>query len=78
METLISVHIGDIHFGAFDSEVLYNELKQECLNKLKKLPRIDLIIIDGDFFHKELSFNDMHTFYVLKFWNKLVKIARRK
>ena len=78
METLISVHIGDIHFGAFDSEVLYNELKQECLNKLKKLPRIDLIIIDGDFFHKELSFNDMHTFYALKFWNKLVKIARRK
>ena len=43
--TLTEVHISDIHFGAFDPKVQYNILKEQFLDKINQLPRIDLISI---------------------------------
>lgn len=77
-KALINVHIGDIHFGAFDSSVLYDELNSEFLKVIKKLPRIDILTINGDLFDHELSMNSNHAFYVLKFLDKLFKISRNK
>lgn len=75
---LISVHIGDIHFGALDAEQLYSELKSEFLNRLKKLPRIDFISINGDLYNHILSLNDSNTYYSFKWWDELKKIAKKK
>ena len=75
---LIHVAISDIHFGALDAERLYEELKKEFLNKLKKLPRIDLITINGDLYHRIISLNDLDAYYSFKFWDKLKKISKKK
>lgn len=77
-KVMISVHIADIHFGAIEPDRLYEELKIEFLNKIKKLPRIDLLIIDGDLFDKDLSFNSDNVYYLLKFWDKLIKTCKKK
>ena len=63
-KALIMVHIGDIHFGAFDSERLYKELKYEFIKKIKRLPRIDLLSINGDLFDRDLSMNTNHAYYL--------------
>lgn len=76
-KVLISVHIADIHFGALEPDRLYEELKKEFLNKIKKLPRVDLVIIDGDLFDHDLSFNSDNVYYLLKFWDKLKKTCKK-
>ena len=76
-KALIMVHIGDIHFGAFDSERLYKELKYEFIKKIKRLPRIDLLSINGDLFDRDLSMNTNHAYYLMRFLDDLYKLARK-
>lgn len=75
-KVIISAHISDIHFGAIEPKRLYKELKIQFLRVLKKMPRIDLITINGDLFHKELSYNSSHIKYLNKFLNELYDISR--
>lgn len=70
--------ISDIHFGAFDAEVLFNELNEEFINRLKEMEYIDLIVIDGDYFDTKLNMNSKHAKYSMKLFSKLYKIATKK
>ncbi|WP_304576804.1 metallophosphoesterase [Romboutsia ilealis] len=70
--------ISDIHFGAFDAEVLFNELKEEFIEKLKEMEYIDLIVIDGDYFDTKLNMNSKHAKYSMRLFSMIVKIAVKK
>lgn len=76
--SFVASHTSDIHFGAFDGEQLYKELKANMLNKLAKLPVLDVIFIQGDTYHYDLSLNSKHAMYSFKYFDKLFKIARKK
>lgn len=77
-KALIIVHISDLHFGAFDSSELFNELQFEFFDKLEKLPRIDMICVNGDLYDHELSLNSNHVYFSFKFIDKLYSIAKKK
>lgn len=54
--TLIEAHIADIHFGALDPEYQYKLLREQFIEKLLKLPVLDILCIDGDMYdHKNMS-----------------------
>lgn len=77
--SFLTAHISDIHFGAFDSEVLYNELKVVFINEtLKKLPLLDVIFFQGDVFHYELSLNGKHAWSAFKFFEDVKKVIKKK
>lgn len=77
-DSFVAAHVGDIHFGAFDAEQLYRELKKNMIDKLEKLPVLDVIFIQGDLYHYELSLNSKHALYSFKYFDKLIKIAKKK
>lgn len=72
------VVISDIHFGAFDAEVLFNELKEEFIAKLEEMEYIDLIVIDGDYFDTKLNMNSKHAKYSMRLFSLLYKVAVKK
>lgn len=75
---IVAAHISDIHFGAFDSDDLIDELKYYFLRQLKKMPKLDVIFIQGDLYHYELSLNSRAALNSFKFINKLQEIAYEK
>ena len=50
--------ISDIHFGAFEPEILQNELYEIFIKYLESLKKIDFIIIDGDYFDHKIYLNE--------------------
>ena len=72
---LCSVHMSDVHFGAMNPKVLYKNLKSDFFDKCKKLPKIDVIFIQGDFYDHDISLNSKHALYALKTIEKIVKLA---
>lgn len=77
-DSFVAAHAGDIHFGAFEAEQLYRELKKNMIDKLEKLPVLDVIFIEGDLYHYELSLNSKHALYSFKYFDKLIKVAKKK
>lgn len=75
---LIQVHIADIHFGAFDPKTQYQILCEQFLTPISQLPKLDVIVIDGDLFdHKVMSNSDV-AMYATMFVDQLVNLARSK
>lgn len=70
--------ISDIHFGAFDAEVLFNELKEGFLKPLKKKKELDLVVITGDYYDKKISHNSKHARYSTLFFTSLISICMDK
>lgn len=69
---LISAHIADIHFGAFDPKTQFDILVEQFIFCIKDLP-LDLVTIDGDLFdHKTMSNSDM-VLYATKFIDLLIR-----
>lgn len=78
-DSFLAAHISDIHVGAFDSEILYNEFKTVVINDtIKRLPFLDVIFIQGDFYHYELSLNGKHAWYSFKIFDDLKKAIKKK
>ena len=78
LRCIVSAHISDVHFGAFDSDELLKELKYQFLNKLRHLPQLDVIYIQGDLYHYELSLNSKHARNSFTFLDLLLQIAYEK
>lgn len=75
---LIQVHIADIHFGAFDPKTQYQILCEQFLTPISQLPKLDVIVIDGDLFdHKVMSNSDV-AMYATMFVDQLVNLSRSK
>lgn len=75
-----SVHIADLHFGAFNPKLQFDLLTEQFLNVLSNpnFPNIDLISINGDLFDHKLMGNSNAIYYASVFIDELVKIARMK
>ena len=57
--TIIEVHIADCHIGAFEPLKQYQFLKEQFLDQIVQLPKIDIVSVDGDLFdHKVMSNSD--------------------
>lgn len=76
--TLIQAHIADLHFGAFNPQQQFNILKEQVLSKLWLIPKLDIIVIDGDIFDHKVMSNSDATMYACSFVDQLVNIARAK
>lgn len=76
--TLIEIHIADIHFGAFEPKIQYQILCEQFFAKIDPLPKIDVVVVDGDLFdHKVMSNSDV-AMYATMFVDQLVDLCRRK
>lgn len=75
---LISVHIADLHFAAFNPREQYQILHNQFIEKIIQYPRIDIISIDGDIFDRKLMGNSDGICYASIFLDELVNIARMK
>lgn len=75
---LNSVHIADLHFGAFDAIKQYQILKEQLLVPISQIPKLDIIAIDGDTFDHKVMSNSDASMYACMFVNDLVNIARVK
>lgn len=75
-----SVHIADIHFGAFNPQLQFELLSNQFLKILQdpSFPDIDLISVNGDIFDHKLMGNSDSIYYASVFVDELVKIARTK
>ena len=78
MSVIVAAHISDIHFGAFDTDILLKELKHYFLKYLKKMPKLDVVFIQGDLYDHEISLNSKAAFNSFKFANKLEEILYEK
>lgn len=75
---LNEVHISDIHFGAFDPKKQYEILKEQFLDKIRCIPKIDIISVDGDIFDRKFMSNSDASMYACIFIEDLVSICREK
>ena len=76
--TLISAHISDLHFGAMDPKRQYDFLKDQFIDKLINLPRLDLICINGDLFDRKFMTNSDVVMYTSMFIADIINICRIK
>lgn len=74
---VIAAHIADLHFAAFDPKEQYEILKEQFLPVIDKLPRLDIISIDGDIYEHKLMGNSDGLYYASIFVDDVVKIAMR-
>ena len=78
IKPLIEIHIADLHFNAFDPKMQYEILTQQFTSLLYKLPKIDIICINGDLFDKKMMSNSDGVMYCSLFINDLVNLCRIK
>ena len=76
--TLIQVHIADLHFGAFDPKKQYEILCNQLLSKISLLPKLDVIVIDGDIFDHKVMSNSDAAMYACRFVSDLIRLAEIK
>ena len=76
--TLISAHISDLHFGAMNPKRQYDFLKDQFIDKLINLPRLDLICINGDLFDRKFMTNSDVVMYASMFIADIINICRMK
>lgn len=75
---LIEIHLADLHFGAIDPKTQYNIYKEQILDEIEKLPKIDIISINGDFWHRKYMSNSDPILYGTLFFAQLRSIAIKK
>ena len=57
--TLITAHVSDLHFPVMDPYKQYSILEDQFLQKIEKMPRLDLVCVNGDLFdHKVQTSSD--------------------
>ena len=78
MSVIVAAHIGDIHFGAFDTDILLRELKHKFIKPMKKMPKLDVIFIEGDLYNHELSLNSKGAYNSFKFKEMLEEVAYKQ
>lgn len=75
---LNQVHISDLHFGAFDPKTQYTILKEQFLDQIIQIQKLDVIAVDGDLFDHKVMSNSDASMYACILINNLVDIARAK
>lgn len=76
--TLITAHISDLHFPAMNPQRQYEILEDQFVAKLREMPRLDLICINGDIFDHRVQANSDAVLYATMFISHLVEISKEK
>lgn len=76
--TIIAAHISDLHFPTFDPMRQYQILEDQFISKIEKMPRLDLICINGDIFDHKVQLSSDATLYASMFIARLVEICKVK
>ena len=75
-DAFIVVSIGDVHWGAHNPTLLYNEMNNIFLKEVKEAAStIDLITIDGDYFDKQLAGADQSYLVAFRFFYNLYSVC---
>jgi hypothetical protein len=75
---LIIASIADIHMGVIDPKTQYDILKEQYLNIISELPKLDIIAIDGDLYDHKIMANSAAAMYGSLLISDIVNIARIK
>ena len=76
--TLITAHISDLHFGAYEPRRQYEILKDQFINKIQSIPRLDLVCIDGDLFDRKFMTNSDVVMYASMLIADIVEVCKQK
>lgn len=74
----IIVSTADLHFGSIDPKVTYQILKEQFIDKIKILPRIDIIAIAGDIWERKYMANSDPIVYGTLFMGEIMQLAKEK
>lgn len=74
----VEAHIADIHFGAMNPQIQYKILKEQFLNKISNLNKLDIVSINGDIFHHKFMANSDAVMYACYFIENLINICKNK
>lgn len=74
----VIVNIADIHFGSIDPKTTYQILKEQFINKIGLLPKVDIIAVAGDIFERKYMANTDPITYATLFMGDLMQVAKEK
>jgi hypothetical protein len=74
----IEAHIADIHFGAMEPNIQYNILKEQFIDKLAKMPVLDIVSINGDIFDHKFMASSPAIMVAQYFIKELIAICTMK
>lgn len=77
-QTYAGAITADIHWGAMDAKIMFNELVEGFLKDIQNLAVLDYVIIAGDYFDSKLSMNSQAAKYGIRFLQLLVKVCIEK
>lgn len=70
--------ISDIHVGAFDISRLYTEYTNMFIDYIRRLDKLDFVIIAGDFFDHKFYLNDKKSVMAYKMLTDLFEVCKPK
>ena len=74
----VIVSTADLHFGSIDPKVTYQILKEQFINKIILLPRVDIIVIAGDIWERKYMANSDPIVYGTLFMGEVMQVAKDK
>lgn len=69
--------IGDFHWDALDAVKQYAE-SQWILKFIERIPKLDLVVIAGDYFDNKILLNSRSSIYSIRWMGELVRICKAK
>ena len=72
----VIVSTADLHFGYIDPKITYQILKEQFIDKIKLLPKLDIIVIAGDIFERKYMANSDPITYGTLFMGEVMQIAK--
>lgn len=74
----VIVNTADIHFGAIDPKVTYQILKEQLIDEIRYLPKLDIIVIAGDIWERKYMANSDPIVYATLFMGEIMQLAKQK
>ena len=74
----VIVSTADLHFGSIDPKVTYQILKEQFIDKIKLLPKLDIIVIAGDIWERKYMANSDPIVYATLFMGEIMQVAKHK
>ena len=78
MPKYIGAVISDIHVGAFNVDRLHEELKVLFLDRLYDIPKLDFLVVCGDFFDHKFFLNDKEASVGYIILKEIVELCKEK
>lgn len=74
----IIVSTADLHFGSIDPKITYQILKEQFIDKITLLPKLDIIVIAGDIWERKYMANSDPIVYATLFMGEVMQISKQK